>query len=183
MLMAERLQAKPSAAAMMIFIYAFFQVCVNCGVLYGLNTMSIFTTIWNIDIWNWLTLWYLELNFALNFHGHIEWEVIDYCPVDGANNVSWYWMVYFGLVLAPPCSSSCSFLCVMAPCVVFVWHVLTICVNKRPKPQLPPVVCYTYVPLVCNWSHKLACQMEIDVAYKAITIIELRLMLFYVDHN
>ena len=93
MLMAERLQAKPSAAAMMIFIYAVFQVCVNCGVLYGLGTMSIFTTIRNVKIRNWLTLWYLELNFELNSHGYIEWEGIDYCPVDGANSVSWYWMV------------------------------------------------------------------------------------------
>ena len=72
---------------------------------------------------------------------YIEWKGIDNCPVDGANSVSWYWMVYFGFILAPPCS--CSFVCVMAPCVVFVWHVLTICVNKRPKPQPSPVVCYT----------------------------------------
>ena len=70
MLMAERLQTKPSAAAIMIFIYAgFFFNFVLIVELYGLNTMSIFTTIWNIDIWNWLTLWYLELNFELNFHG------------------------------------------------------------------------------------------------------------------
>ena len=44
MLMVERLQTKPSAAAM-IFIHAVFQVCVNCGVLYGLNSMRIFTEI------------------------------------------------------------------------------------------------------------------------------------------
>ena len=117
MLMAERLQARASAAAMMIFIYVVFQVCGNCGVLYGrLSTMSIFTKIWNIDIWKWSTLWYLELNFELNFHGYIEWEGIDYSQVDGANSVSWYWMVYFGFVLAPP--YSCSSVCVMAPCVV-----------------------------------------------------------------
>ena len=66
--------------------------------------MIIFTTIWNIDIRNWLTLWYLELNFELNSHGYIDCEGIDFCPVDGANSVKWYWMVYFGFVLAPPCS-------------------------------------------------------------------------------
>ena len=67
--------------------------------------MSIFTTIRNIDIQNWLTHWYQELKFELNFHGYIEWEVIDYLPVDGANSV-----------LAPPVL--CSSVCVMAPCVV-----------------------------------------------------------------
>ena len=38
--MVELFRAKPSSAAMMIFIDAVFQVCVNCGVLYGPNTMS-----------------------------------------------------------------------------------------------------------------------------------------------
>ena len=52
--------------------------------------MSIFTTIWNIDIRNWLNLWYLEFYFELNSHGYIDWEGIDFCPVDGANIVYWY---------------------------------------------------------------------------------------------
>ena len=100
----------------------FFQVCADCGVLYGrLSTMSIFTTIWNIDIRNSLTLWYLELNFELNAHGYIEWKGIDYCPVDGANSVSWYWMVYFGFVLAPPCL--CSSVCVW-------WRLVSCCVTR-----------------------------------------------------
>ena len=130
MLMSEWLQPgqKPSAAAMMILIYMgflVFQLCVKCGELYGVNTMSIFTTIWNIDIWNWLTLWYLELKFELNFHGYIESEGIDYWPVDGANSASWYWMVNFGFdcVRVHLCVSSC-----------VVWHVSSFVPTKSLNP-------------------------------------------------
>ena len=39
--------------------------------------MDIFHTIWNIEIWNLFTLWYLELNFELKLHSYFEWEGID----------------------------------------------------------------------------------------------------------
>ena len=47
-----------------------------------------------------------------------------YWPVDGANSISGYWMVYFGFVLAPPCSCFVLVfvLCDGALCRL-VWHV------------------------------------------------------------
>ena len=66
--------SKPSASAMMILFYVFFKVLliVECHMDYILLYVY-FTTNRNIEIRNWLTFWYMELNFELNFHGYSEW--------------------------------------------------------------------------------------------------------------
>ena len=90
---------------------AVLQVCGNCWVLYGLIKMY-FHHNWKY----WISEPINSLISGIGFPWLYWMRRFCYWPVDGANSISWYWMVYFGFVLAPPCS--CSFVCVMAPCVV-----------------------------------------------------------------